>query len=274
MGTFLATQVLVADGQTLVDVVSLSAPAGSSAAATCAGTEDGKLHCWGELTWLANGGTKLIRPFATVVTADGTAPFTGAIQTAIEASFACSVVKGADANEVWCWGSNQYGQLGNGDTTTQQYPVKVRGLTNPTKVITFGLDASVGGLAGTACAIDDSRIRCWGSNGSGQLGTGSTKSSELKPGLVVAQDGTALAGIRDIAGGVSSYSYAAIACARTDAGAVLCWGHGFKSYATPYGANDVVSLGSLVYGSVRVLTADGAHRVNTSASPVSCGKLN
>lgn len=67
--------------------------------------------------------------------------------------------------------------------------------------------------AGHACAVTtDQNSKCWGMNGSGQLGNG-TRVASATP-VTVAQ----LIGVRQVAAGAVS------SCAITDAGAVWCWG--------------------------------------------------
>lgn len=70
----------------------------------------------------------------------------------------------------WCWGSNYYGQLGDGSTTDRHVPVQV---SNISGVKSIGLARS------HACAVlqaDDS-IWCWGENDYGQLGDETTTNS-------------------------------------------------------------------------------------------------
>lgn len=69
--------------------------------------------------------------------------------------------------EVWCWGVNREGQIGTGDLTFVAAPVKV---SPANSVFT---DISAGGSS--TCAIRDDGTRwCWGSNGTGTLGDGTT----------------------------------------------------------------------------------------------------
>ncbi|WP_052263403.1 RCC1 domain-containing protein [Geobacter pickeringii] len=63
---------------------------------------------------------------------------------------------------VWTWGSNNYGQLGLGDTVDRYAPVQVS-LPGPVKLI------AAGGAFSVVVTTDD-RIYVWGYNGFGQLG--------------------------------------------------------------------------------------------------------
>jgi alpha-tubulin suppressor-like RCC1 family protein len=76
---------------------------------------------------------------------------------------------------VWCWGANYYGLLGEGTTTHRNTPVQISGFNN-VAYITSSIYANYyyGGM-GNRCAIKtDSTLWCWGYNGYGQVGDGTT----------------------------------------------------------------------------------------------------
>lgn len=75
-------------------------------------------------------------------------------------SHACAVT---DNGEVWCWGTNNFGQLGSGDTESHAAPVRVRGLTTRARAVDTGVSHSC------ALMIDDT-VQCWGWNYHAQLG--------------------------------------------------------------------------------------------------------
>jgi len=70
---------------------------------------------------------------------------------------------------IWCWGRNNYGQLGNRDTSTSHKPARVAALGKAQAVAAGGRHSC--GL------LDDQTVWCWGKNSSGQLGNGTTKNS-------------------------------------------------------------------------------------------------
>ena len=74
---------------------------------------------------------------------------------------------------VWAWGDNTYGELGNGTTNNSSTPLEVSGL--PTVVaVAAGQDESF--------AVDSSgNVWAWGYNPNGQLGMSSTASSVTVP---------------------------------------------------------------------------------------------
>jgi alpha-tubulin suppressor-like RCC1 family protein len=78
-------------------------------------------------------------------------------------------------NDVWCWGGNADGQLGNGTTTDSVLPVRASAVGGLKDKITTNVSA---GRAHT-CAltlnpdVDSSDVYCWGDNSVGQLGDSS-----------------------------------------------------------------------------------------------------
>lgn len=107
---------------------------------------------------------------------------------------------------VRCWGSNGWGEVGNGDLGAEPVPspVAVEGLSDA-RQLAAGQQWS--------CALRATgEVVCWGDNRNGQLGDGTT-SFRTTP---VAVPG--LAAVRQIAAGRKH------ACAVTDDGALWCWG--------------------------------------------------
>lgn len=105
---------------------------------------------------------------------------------------------------VWCWGYNNYGQLGDGTTTMRTVPKVVPGLVGITEIA---------GSWDSVCAQKgDGTVLCWGWNGSGNLGEGTT-TNRLSPATAVSISGTT-----SIAVGPRH------SCARKSDGTVWCWG--------------------------------------------------
>ncbi len=127
---------------------------------------NGGVYCWGSNTYgqLGNSSTTLSRVPVRVLN-------TGALlnktvsQIAVGNEHACAIADG----QAYCWGRNNYGQLGTGNTTNSSVPVEVSTSTGLLgKVVTNVLN---GGYSHT-CAIADSQAYCWGRNNYGQLGDG------------------------------------------------------------------------------------------------------
>jgi alpha-tubulin suppressor-like RCC1 family protein len=151
----------------------------------------------------------------------------------------CAVV--ADGT-VWCWGSNEFGQLGTldaGETCTfinGDASIPVPCGTVPRRI--EQLPSAIAVAAGTksACAVAaDRSVWCWGWNQGGVLGHSPANDLPCEDRAELFPDGGELPpvpckatpqeveGIGDAAAVAVSYD---VACARTTAGAVWCWGHG------------------------------------------------
>jgi alpha-tubulin suppressor-like RCC1 family protein len=76
-----------------------------------------------------------------------------------------------DQGDAYCWGSNQFGQLGNGsaDALSHKEPVRVAGDLKFTKV--------VAGFTHTCGIVRGDAAYCWGANDTAQLGDGTLKPS-------------------------------------------------------------------------------------------------
>ena len=89
---------------------------------TCA-VADGKAYCWGSNTYgqLGNGNTGTNTNYPVAVASGGV--FSGKYISLVTPGtpFACAVANG----RAYCWGRNDYGQLGNNSTTDTNYPVRV-----------------------------------------------------------------------------------------------------------------------------------------------------
>lgn len=75
-----------------------------------------------------------------------------------------------ESGNLWAWGNNDYGQLGNGTTTATKIPIKIKSGTRFKKV-SAGYSHSI--------AIDEEgNLWTWGHNGYSQLGNNSTTTSK------------------------------------------------------------------------------------------------
>ena len=114
------------------------------------------------------------------------------------------------AGTVYCWGSNRYGALGQGQSTpaVQSTPVAVQAMSSGVSSLATG--------GSHTCAIDNAGgVKCWGNNSHGQLGTGSLTDSSTP---------VQVAGLTSGARALFLSTY--YSCALLDSGAVTCWGGG------------------------------------------------
>ena len=89
-----------------------------------------------------------------------------------------SLALGSDGN-VYAWGNNQYGQLGNGTTSSQKTPVRVKTPADAPADFTY-VQVS-GGYWHSLAVGSDGNVYAWGWNSHGQLGDGTTVSYRNAP---------------------------------------------------------------------------------------------
>lgn len=94
---------------------------------------------------------------------------------------------------VWTWGSNNYGQIGNGNIEDQKVPVQVNLGGKLAKLV------AAGGAFSVAVTTDD-KIYVWGYNGFGQLGRDPATDPFSKEPVVV--DSTGIGTIKAVAAGL------------------------------------------------------------------------
>jgi alpha-tubulin suppressor-like RCC1 family protein len=157
---------------------------------SCALLEGGTVACWG-----ANSLGQLGAPSSENCPGPTSPPFdipcatkpiavaglSGVVAISAGASHTCALL---GDGSVMCWGSNQKGQLGSGNSTGPSTcisgpaatpipcattPVRVLGLTGVTAI-------SAGGVH-TCAVVADGSVRCWGYNVFGQLGDGTVADS-------------------------------------------------------------------------------------------------
>ena len=171
---------------------------------TCAVLDDGSLKCWG-----SNGNGQLgIGSTTQQTTPQSVSLGTGRTAVSVNAGYyhTCAVL---DDGSLKCWGSNGNGQLGIGSTTQQTTPQSVSLGTGRTAV-------SVSAGSNHACAVlDDGSLKCWGSNGNGQLGLGSTTQQTTPQSVSLGTGRTAVS----VSAG---YQHT---CAVLDDGSLKCWGY-------------------------------------------------
>jgi hypothetical protein len=237
---------------------------------SCAVTGDGHLYCWGELTYLTANLSPKTSAYAVPVTSNGSALLAGVLAVALSSDFQCALLQGATSREVWCWGANGspevLGQNGNQDS--RQYPVKVPGLTDPSKVVSAD---------STVCALDGGHVLCWGLNVHGEAGVGNLKTPVHSPTYVVLEGGaTAVANITDLSAGNTPRGGTTSFCALDGtAGQLLCWGYAYQEYASPYILPAVVAVGAVDESNdgkslVRALTSDGLYHIGAATRRPVC----
>ncbi|HTN53433.1 MAG TPA: hypothetical protein VML50_13585 [Anaeromyxobacter sp.] len=142
---------------------------------TCALLSDGAVKCWGANDHGQLGDGTLAN---SAVPVDVALP---AAATALAAGYVHTCAVAGTAHEVFCWGDNTTGNLGDGTTLERSAPVQVSGLSGAGAIAAGG--GEVGGspptFYGHTCAAVAAGVECWGSNESGQLGDDSTVASAV-----------------------------------------------------------------------------------------------
>ncbi len=139
------------------------------------------------------------------------------------------------AQDLYCWGYNGYGQIGNGNTSNQQSPTLVQGGHK-------WIDVDVG--YNETCGLrTDGVAMCWGYNGYGQLGDGTT-SNRVNPVEVVG--GKTWKSIT-----VGDYH----TCALDQEDRAFCWGYN-GTYAIGDGTATQRNAPTPVYGEYRYQAID------------------
>jgi alpha-tubulin suppressor-like RCC1 family protein len=169
----------------------------------CATTTSGTAYCWGmnlagQLGSGTSGGLSAV-PVAVALASVAEISTADAV-----GSHACAVTT---AGAAYCWGNNGLGQLGHGTTDS--------GTATPTLVsgLSSGI-AHIDAAENHSCALSTGgAVQCWGFNGFGQVGDGTTTMRTTPVGVV------------GLGSGVASIDLGAHrSCAVAAAGTASCWG--------------------------------------------------
>jgi alpha-tubulin suppressor-like RCC1 family protein len=191
------------------------------------------VSCWGRNLYGITGLDPAVSPYST--TPQTINSNQGVDDLAVGDFHACFLRNG----DVYCWGSNTNGQLGNG-TTTSTHAFVGPVLTGVTKIAAGG---------DTTCAIKtNGDLYCWGRDDYGQVGNGGSAVSAVTSPVLL------LPNITDIAVGLEhTCSY------NSSTGAINCWGrnnNGQLMQGTPDASTHVSpALATLASGSVTAMAA-------------------
>ncbi|NDF24359.1 MAG: hypothetical protein EB148_07770, partial [Actinobacteria bacterium] len=218
----------------------------AGSAHTCALLDDETVKCWGNGLFgrLGTGSTSNIGDAANEM-ADFLLPVDlgsgrTASQIAVGGAHSCALL---DNFDVKCWGKNDVGQLGYGDTSNRGDAANEMGSNLPAVQFPAGRTARniVAGANHTCALLDDASVICWGANDYGQLGQDSTTSIGDGVGASVASTpsinlGTGRTALALAAGDAHT-------CAILDNYTVKCWGDGSQG-RLGLGSTDFVGDGS------------------------------
>lgn len=215
----------------------------------CLIASDDNVYCWGDQQngKLGNGLENSVVQYNPVAVSRNTVLNGKSIKkVTIGSEFACAM---STDGKAYCWGKNNYGQLGNGSSdATSSIPVEV----DMAGVLSGKTIKDIeSGKEHTCVLANDNRIYCWGRNESGQLGNGNTSNSNI-PVLV----NTSLR-----FGSISTGS--SFSCAVSITNKTLCWGIG--KYSRLGSSSDAVVNSNPIDISNRG-SLDGKTITNVSAS--------
>jgi len=164
----------------------------------CARRASGRIYCWGNNTEneVGNGGDDIVLEPAAV------AGIGDAVDFAVGPDHGCAVRATGEAR---CWGHDGSGRLGNGSSrSSQSVPDLVVGVTDA---------QDIGAGYEHSCVLQSTgTVSCWGDNGTGQLGNGTTTDSSTAVPVAGITGATTLS--------VGAYH----TCAQLGMGEVRCWG--------------------------------------------------
>lgn len=214
---------------------------------TCGVSQSRRVLCWGSNSngQVGDGGSRQRRSSPAAVEIPGSLAVAA---LAVGWDHSCALtVDGA----AWCWGKNDFGQLGDGTTGTRLIPIRVPH---------DGPFVSIAAGAVHTCAITVSgEAWCWGRNNFGQLGSGGIAQS---PTPRIVSSGTQFSTI--VAGGFFT-------CGRGRDSNVYCWGSNSGGQLGD-GTTQNRTVPARVSGLTRVssLSAGGGHACATSGSETYC----
>ncbi len=178
----------------------------AGAAHTCA-IAGGAAYCWGSnVSGQLGVGSNTNSSVPVAVLTTGV--LSGLTVSAVSAGQAHTcVIAGGKA---YCWGYNNNGQLGNGNTTTQTSAVAVTAPWTAGATLT-----SLSAGMYSSCVVATGKAYCWGDNGNGQLGNGNT--TDQRTPVAVTASGVMSGTVDQVAAGATH------TCA-VSGSVAYCWG--------------------------------------------------
>jgi len=142
---------------------------------TCAIANAGRVYCWGGAGLGQSGSSGSGNPKKNIEPKEVHGLPGVALQVEVGIAHSCALMNVGGTKRVYCWGSNEFGQLGaNEKSTSHSFAPKLvhvgaDGLPPSERVVSLSAGANRG------CAImSNKRSYCWGLNDNGQIGDGTS----------------------------------------------------------------------------------------------------
>jgi len=246
------TPTLVADGAMGNSGVTAVAAGGYH---TCA-LKGGQVYCWGRNFFGQLGDGTTTQRITPTLVADGAMGNSGVTAVAAGWAYTCALKGG----QVYCWGYNGNGRLGDGTTTDRNTPT----LVADGEMGNSGVTAIAAAEGGHTCALKGGQVYCWGRNGKGQLGDGTTT------------DRNTPVAVTNMGSGVTAIAAGAYHTCALKGGQVYCWGRndeGQLGDGTTTDRNTPVAVTNMGSG-VTAIAAGSFHTCALKGGQVYCWGWN
>ncbi|MCH2547650.1 MAG: hypothetical protein MK052_08590 [Alphaproteobacteria bacterium] len=178
---------------------------GAGTTHACAIADTGDAYCWGSnADGLLGDGTINDSTIPKKVTMPAGVDFT---KISVNEGHSCAL---SDAGQMYCWGINTFGQLGDGSNTSRDTPTLVDFLAGVSSYTSMSA-----GLSHTCAIGNDNQGYCWGRNFTSALGSTISGNSNI-PRLVSLPAGAS--SYKSISAGIN------LTCGITGQDKLYCWG--------------------------------------------------
>jgi alpha-tubulin suppressor-like RCC1 family protein len=193
------------------------------------------------------------------LSASGTVP----VLISVNGNFSCGR---NNVGQLKCWGQNNYGQLGQGDTVDRGDGVIPMSSLQPISLGTNRYAVAIASGFWHACAIlDNGSLKCWGGNTYGQLGLGTSSAAvgnspnEMGDNLATVNLGTGLTAVSVVAG----YDHT---CVILNDHGIKCWGENDSGQLGLGNTNTVGLLPTDMGNNLPEVNVNGLQAVQITAS--------
>jgi alpha-tubulin suppressor-like RCC1 family protein len=134
----------------------------------------GEVWCWGDNSANALGTASEEDPIyvaSPVLHWETYQPLSGMKAVTTMQNATCAISADEDAS-IFCWGADNYGQMGNDGLPAYDFAAPTGAMTHPDMLTAWDTHY---------CGLKAGIAACWGSNSSGQTGLGSTSGTEQAP---------------------------------------------------------------------------------------------